>query len=350
MIDDYGYLNARVRGMSSHLLGADLYPALVESGGLEAFSNRLSEVPLYRQLFERERMAGAGLNVRGAEVTLLAAYVEDVGKVRKISGGAPRELIDLYLSRFDLHNVRTLVRGIVGKRISAEIVNSTIPLGSFTSAELEELSQADTVQELVSTLVTWGVPFGDILRKAVKGRDLEEEILAFEVALDGAYFPWAVESARSVKGGEDLVEALSAEVDLRNIITLLKLARQGAEADQSMPMIVGGGGLTDRQLAELAAATELKGALDIVARTRYSVALSSIEIASARQVAGVEREVERLLMRNFSKLFRKDPLGFCTILGYLWRRHAEYTDLRLVAHGLAFGLPMSSVRSQLVNS
>lgn len=350
MIDDYGYLNARVRGMSSYLLGVELYPSLVESGGLEAFANRLSEIPLYRKTIEKERTSAAALDVQAAESAIQAAYVENVSKVRAISGGAPGMLISLHLSRFDLHNVRTLVRGIAGRRISSEIVNGTIALGSFGQPEIEELAESDNVRELISTLVTWGVPFGEILRTAAKGRDLEEDIIGFEAAIDGAWYPWAVETAKSIKGGRDLVDVLTGEIDLRNIVNMLKLARHGIEFDQSISMIIAGGSLTDGQLTELARAEDLKSALDTVSRTRYGVALGGIESASAQQVTGVEGEVERLLMRNFGKLFRKDPLGFSTILGYLWRRHAEYVDLRLIAHGIAFGLPMSGVRSQLVNS
>jgi V/A-type H+-transporting ATPase subunit C len=350
VIDDYGYLNARVRGMSSHLLGVEVYPSLVESGGLEAFSNRLSEIPLYRRTIEKERASTAVLDVIAAEAAIQAAYVENVSKVRAISDGVPAGLIDLHLSRFDLHNVRTLIRGISGSQISSEIVSGTIPLGSFGQAEIDELVESESVRELISTLVTWGIPFGEILRITAKGRDLEENIAEFEAAIDGVWYPWAVESARSIKGGEDLVDVLAGEIDLRNIVNMLKLARQSVGFDLSAEMVIAGGNLADGQLAELAESSDLKSALDIVARTRYGVAISGIESASTRQVTGVEGEVERLLMRNFSKLFRKDPLGFSTILGYLWRRHAEYVDLRLIAHGIAFGLPMAGVRSQLVNS
>ena len=350
MIDDYGYLNARVRGMSSYLLGVDVYPSLVESGGLEAFSNRLSEVPLYRKLIEKERTSTSVLDVQATEAAIQAAYVENISKVRAISGGAPAMLIDLHLSRFDLHNVRTLVRGLVGGHISSEIVSATIPLGTFGQAEIDELARSGNVKDLISTLVTWGAPCGEILRAAAKGRDLEEDILGFEAAIDGSWYPWAVESAKSIKAGRDLVDVLTGEIDLRNIVNMLKLARQGVGFDQSVAMIIAGGRLTDGLLAELAGAADLKSALDIISRTRFAVAISGIESVSEQQVTGVEGEVERLLMRNFSKLFRKDPLGFSTILGYMWRRHAEYVDLRLIAHGIAFGLPMSGIRSQLVNS
>jgi len=350
VIEDYGYLNARVRGMSSRLLAADLYPALMEVEGLEAFADRLSESPLYRKHIERERAASGGLDIQSVETTLLATYAEDVGKVQHISAGSPRRLIDLHLTRYDLHNVRTLVRGLACGRASAEIVGGTIPLGSFRWAELEELARAETVQGLAATLVTWGLSFGEILRQSLKAHGLEEDMLAFDVALDGAYYPWAVEGAGSIPGGRDLADVLAAEVDLRNIVTLLKLARQGVGVDETLPLVVRGGALSERRLAELAAATGLRDALEVVARTPYAEALHDVEIVSAQQVTGTERGVEQLLVRNFGKLFRKDPLGFSTILGYLWRRHAEYTDLRLVAHGLAFGLSMASIRPQLIQA
>jgi V/A-type H+-transporting ATPase subunit C len=352
MIAEYGYLNARVRGMSTRLLAGETYPALVETAGLEAFVTRIGESPLYRRLMERERATVDSAEILEVEAALLAAFAEDVGKVRHISGGHPRALVDLFLSRFDLHNVRTLVRGLLRARPPEEVRTGLVPLGSFSPAELEELAASSSLKELAGRLNTWGLDTGRLIAGVLKEADRqpgEPDLLAIDRALDEAWYPWAVEAARAIPGGEDLADSLAAEVDLRNIVTLLKLARRGTVAETRQAWLVRGGTLGVRQLAGLAAAGDVKGALEAVARTRYGQALGS-ELAGSERITEVERAVERLLARGFSKLFRKDPLGFATILGYLWRRYAEFTDLRLIARGLAFRLPAADVRAQMVHS
>jgi len=350
VIADYGYLNARVRGMSTRLLADELFPALVEASDLEAFAARLGESALYRRHIERVRAEKAGeLDIQAVESALLAAYIEDTEKVRSISAGDPRELIDLYLSRYDVHNVRTLVRGLARLRSREEILRGTIPLGSFTRAELEELAASEDLETLTGTLMVWGLPFGDVLRQTLRDEPAGEGLLAFDVALDEAWFPWMVQRASEIPGGEDLAATLAAEVDLRNIVTLLKLARQGAEQEASMHYVIRAGRLGERLLADLAAATEVKSALDGIARTPYADAVKDVDPSSG-QITDAERAVERYLTGRFAKLFRKDPLGFATILGYLWRRYAEFTDLRLIARAQAYGLPAAEVRSQMVHS
>ncbi len=350
MIDDYGYLNARVRGMSTRLLADEFFPALVEASDLEAFAARLGESALYRRHIERVRAERAGeLDIQAVESALLAAYIEDTEKVGSISAGDPRALIDLYISRYDVHNVRTLVRGLARSRSREEILRGTIPLGSFTRAELEELAASGDLASLTGTLMVWGLPFGEVLRQTLREHPVDEGLLAFDVALDEAWFPWMVEQAAEIPGGEDLAATLAAEVDLRNIVTLLKLARQGAEKETSMGYVIRAGRLSDRQLADLAAAPDVKTALDVVARTPYSDAVKDVD-PSTGQITDAERAVERYLTGRFSRLFRKDPLGFATILGYLWHRYAEFTDLRLIARAQAYGLPPAEVRSQMVHS
>jgi vacuolar-type H+-ATPase subunit C/Vma6 len=75
-----------------------------------------------------------------------------------------------------------------------------------------------------------------------------------------------------------------------------------------------------------------------------------MDLSASARVTDIERAVEQALMSRFGKMFRKDPLGFATILGYLWRRYTEFTDLRLIARGQAFGLPAADVRSQMVHA
>ncbi len=350
MIDDYGYLNARVRGMSTRLLSGEMFPALMETRDLESFGARLSEAPNYRREVERERADAGGLDIHAVEGALLAAYAADVQKVQHISAGSPRALVDLFLSRYDLHNVRTLVRGLMRSRSAEEIRRATLPLGTFNDADLDELSASGDLQTLAATLLTWGMPFGEVLHDLLRRYSGEDDLLAFDRGLDGAWFPWAVGRAGEIDGGEDLADALAAEVDLRNIVTLLKLVRQGSQPSQSLEFMMEGGMLGDRLLASIAESQDFRAALDLIGRTRYGEALSGIDVASAANVSEVERQVERLMVRNFTRLFRKDPLGFSTMLGYLWRRHAEFTDLRLIARGQSFGLPAAEVRDQMVNA
>ena len=350
MIEDYGYLNARVRGMSTRLLAGEVYPALLDTGDLESFAARLSEAPNYRREIERERADAGGLDIHAVEAALLAAYAEDVRKVRQIGAGRPRALVDIFLSRYDLHNVRTLVRGVLRGRPADQIRRGTLPLGAFTKADLEELAAAGDLPALAATLVTWGMPFGEVLRGLLRQYSGEGDLLRFDSALDGAWYPWAIARATAIGGGEDLAATLAAEVDLRNIVSLLKLARQGAEAAHAREFIIEGGTLKRRLLAEIAEAQDLRAALDVVGRTRYGEALGGVDFGGTATVSAVERLVERLLVRNFSRLFRKDPLGFPTMLGYLWRRHAEFTDLRLIARGQGYGLPAAEVRAQMVHA
>ena len=349
MIDDYGYLNARVRGMSTRLLATEVYPALLDSSDLPSFAARLSEAPNYRRRIEQERADAGGLmNIHSVEAALLGAFADDVQKVRDISAGSPRALVDLYLSRYDLHNVRTLVRGVGRQRAPAEIVTGTVALGSFSSADLNELAASDDLRTLAATLTTWGFPLGVVLQQTIRRYPADEDLLVFDLALDSAYYPWAIEQTRGIRGGEDLAVTLSTEVDLRNIVSLLKLIRQGTEASRALEFVIGGGLLTERQLRVLAESADLNAAVDVVGRSRYGEAVGGLDLAAAANVSDVERAVERMLIRRFGRLFRKDPLGFPTMLGYLWRRYAEFGDLRLIARGQAYGLGADDVRTQMV--
>ena len=65
-------------------------------------------------------------------------------------------------------------------------------------------------------------------------------------------------------------------------------------------------------------------------------------------IAVFERALEDYLMRKALGLGTGDPLGVGVVVGYLWAKQNEITNLRIVVKGKSVGMPEARVRGELI--
>ena len=62
----------------------------------------------------------------------------------------------------------------------------------------------------------------------------------------------------------------------------------------------------------------------------------------------MERFLEAVLVQHGCRLFRTDMLSVAVPLGFLWRKHSEVVNLRILNRGRAYGIPVNAIREELV--
>ncbi|MGQ0572495.1 MAG: V-type ATPase subunit, partial [Armatimonadota bacterium] len=105
---DFPYINARVRAMRSRLLSAAQLEDLLATPTLAAFLQALASTPYGGDLQEAlVRYEG----LRAVDEALTRNFQHATQKILKFADGRPRELIEVVLLRWDLENLRAIVRG-----------------------------------------------------------------------------------------------------------------------------------------------------------------------------------------------------------------------------------------------
>ena len=74
--------------------------------------------------------------------------------------------------------------------------------------------------------------------------------------------------------------------------------------------------------------------------TKYSFLCgTNPEIVSAGKVSAIEKEIDRFLIRKGIGMFRGDPFSFTIVIGFLWSKMNEITNIRVIARAREAGLP-----------
>jgi len=338
---DFPYINARVKVMKSQLLPPSRLEELLHAGDLDAFIQALGETPYNVELQEAlSRFTG----LRAVDEALSQNFYHTTRRILSFADGDPRRLIEVVLLRYDLQNIRAIVRGRHTGKTEEEILATLYPGGLLSEAKLRELLQQPDLRAVADTLVTWMHPLGLALRQGVDAAQRSGSLLDIEVALDRAYVRYGLEVADGDGHSEvTLRRFLQNEVTATNVKTALKLRRvRELSREERERFFIPGGYILPRDRF-LALADPQSSAADIAA-----LRLWGAELGGQEGLLETERAIDRALQKTAAQMYFGDPLALDVVIGYLTRKAAEVSNLRVIAHAKQLGLAGDVARQEIV--
>lgn len=354
-MSEYDYGNARLRAMRSRLLSRRETEALADINQLPGLIAALLKTA-YRKTVEVATTRASGM----ACITeaLHHDLVENLGKTRKFYSGHALEQVAIMLRRYDVHNLKAILRGQSKGVSPGEITGTLLPLGELGSAVLDELLRAPGPRAVIDTLATLRLPIGQPLLD-LRAEHPGAEVSAMELALERWHFAEARERLRALGGDvRVLTAAFDLEADLINLLTALRFVHTPLER-QMLQIAMGTSTLRDLLvtpgrlpldlLAQIGARDTLPAAVDLLGSTPYASPLRAglVLYQQSNRLSDIEKQLRRYRLRRLSGLIVQDPLGIGVILGYFALKIAEIGNIRWVAQGISLGLPAESIKVEL---
>jgi len=344
---NYAYACARVKSRKTFLLGRDTYPRMLVMDLAEI--GRFIGEGQYRKEVDELSSSSAGV-----DLIENATYLNMARAFRDILGFTEGELHDLlgsYLARWDVWNMKTVMRG---KSFGAgwdDVAENLVPAGAFDMAFFSTLFNAAGTEEMLE-LIMRAQPGKDTgLGKLLHGGG-RPSLADIENTLDRQYY---IALMGSVRGGMQADRVfrryIATEIDIMNLKTLFKLKFDNISVEKVSELLIPGGReLPHAAMLRLAAAegfeafmNELagfglfEGIREAAGRVKDSGSLNEVLLALDRVLVGRSHQ--------FSQLF---PLSVLPVIDYLLRKKVEVDNLRAIARGKQSGLSEEEIKSLLV--
>lgn len=337
---DFSYINARIKVMKSQLLPPGRLEGLLETPDLEAITQMLSDTPYNAELQEAlSRFTG----LRAIDEALSQNFYHATSRILGFADGSPRREIEVILLRYDLQNIRAIVRGRHTGKSDEEILATLYPGGLLSEVKLRELLQQPDLRAIADTLVIWMHPLGRALRAGVDEAQRSGSLLDIEISLDRAYAQYGLRVAGEGGGGGALRRWLGTEITATNVKTALKLrrVRDLTREDRQKFFVLGGSLSLERFLALADPQTSIAEAA--------SVPLFGALLGGMEDLLAMERAIDRMLVQRAAQMYLNDPLGLDVVIGYLARKAAEVSNIRVIAHSRQLGIPADVARQEIVS-
>jgi len=349
-----GYVNARVRARSAALFSDDEYRKLVRMSPPE-IARYMEESEYDREINELgTRHSGVDLIEYALNLNLARHFNDLLG----FSDGQLHELIARYLRKFDAMNVKTVMRGIYSEASREAIESDLIRAGEFDDRMYDRLLEAATIEDVITALD--GTIFAEPLEAAFEEFEDEGVLVPLENAVDRTFYEKLLEETsngyyRKLVGGLATSESfklyrefLRAEIDFRNAINALRLARSGADIEPEAYFIEGGSLFDADELAGL-----IRNPESLVSRlqdSEYSKELTdSLDgLEEAESLIEFERSLEAVLLKYSRKLGNASPLSVGPVVAYILMKEREVENIRAIARGREAGLSETEIEQELV--
>ncbi len=352
---DFDYGNARLRAMKSRLISHKELDDLTEVGSVKSLIAALTKTA-YRKSVEAALARSSGLDCISS--ALKDDLVNTLGRIQRFYDGDAHEMVLIVLRTYDIHNLKTIMRGLSSRAKPAEILAALLPVGDLDINLLAELARLPDPRTAIDFLATINSPYAEPLIR-LRSHQPGADTTRMELALEQWRFWHAKTYLESEhRTGDVLSSALALDADIANLLTILRFAHAPAERrllrewlgeDDLRPLLLGPGSISLDSLIQAGMHDSLEGAIDVFSGTDYQESLraGALEYARSGRISDLERNLLRFRLFWMADKVRSDPLGIGVVLGYGALKVNEVSNLRWIAQGASLGLNPQAIRANL---
>ena len=340
----YPYTYVRTAVMKSLLFKKEDYHKMLKMG--------FSEIAKFLQDSHYTKEINAlATELSGADLLELALNRNLAESFKKLIRISPYELgllIKEYAKRKDIEDIKTILRGKFTNTDEKLILNSITAAGTLSYDFLVSLLKKESIEEILKSnkMVDFAL-FANGLN------DLKEKnsLVSIENAFDKYYYNNLMQFSKILpKEGALFRNFLQKEVEMLNILTLLRLKKAKLGKEAVRDFIISGSRLSNSKIMSMAEVDDVDELSRILEKTDYKnvIAKGIDEYKKTGSLIMLEAEFYKHLLRQSILMLHQHPLSIDVILGYMFAKDIEVRNLKIIVKGKQLGLSEQFIESQLV--
>ncbi len=338
----YAYPNAKVRAMKGRLLRTDTYHSLLSAKTLEDVFHVLQTTRYGEGLSES---SSTEISVPVLTNVIYKSLFNDYEKtIRSVSKDIQAFFI-LLLQKYEVTNLKTILRGVCSGIDPEDVTQLLLPTDHHTLFSKETLLQFRDVHDIITHLQETFFEYP--LNLAVRRFDEEQEFFPLEMAIDLHYYHTLWDAMKKLPEDEYRIgrQILGMYVDILNIAWIIRFKQQYQFSSEQILnyTIQHGHFLTLRDRRCLSEAGNPNQFMDYLKTTAYRKAFSGDESLHVLHII-----LSRYLLTLLGKFFSGNPFHIGVILGYLFLKEFEISDIITIAEAKKYGLSFEESQSYVI--
>ena len=349
----YASALGRLKAHLPSYLPKETYGRLLQAKDLNEVAKLLEATPYGPELVKAAAtQTGAPL----LEIAINRTFVARNRQAYESASFAGKPIVGAYLRRWDIENITLILSAKAqGRSINeaeSQLVSSRdIPAGLFagtmTLDDFRVLLQQPSLEAMVSQLVRFG--YGSTLLPLLEEYGRSHDIFPLVQALDKEYYLKLLESLKFFQGDEWIVRRMvEEEIDLRNVLLLLKGKDAGLPVEPVLERWIDGGTVARSAVADWYNARDVPELVKAL-ETRFPVLAEGLPAYTAgRSLTRFEAALQRDRATRELRQARSFPLSLAILFTYMRLAELERGDLRRIIYGKLYGLRPDQVEPLLV--
>ncbi|MDD1692664.1 MAG: V-type ATP synthase subunit C [Methanoregula sp.] len=340
----YIYVCTRMRVRKAKLIPREEYMRMLNMSLPEI--TRVIQETQYRQEIDELSSVFSGIDL--IEVALSWNLAKEYQKILEITPGNLKQFTQAYLRRWDIQNILTILRGRTQGEKAGKIKEILVPAGSLDRTDLDRLLAEESPERIIEALK--GNRIYPLLMREYPAAKESGSFSRMENELYKQFFSEIIAEAKSgIKGGNQFLDFIRFDIDIRNIKTLFRLRRDTFEED-AREMYISGGVLSSTDFADLNALQDQGEFIEsLKGKIRNNLLIELLdELKTEKKIHDVETRLTRVQLEQMERISKRNPFSIHPILVYLEKKKYEVFNLRALARGKESRLPSERIAEYLV--
>lgn len=336
----HAYLNTRVSLYSGRLWQLEDFNTLIKTPVAE-MADALAEhgLPQLAAGFD-------DLDNRSLEQRIISEVLDETKILIRPLSGAERNFLIYWTERFEVSNVKTLLRGKMTGDRPAVLLNRMTPMGAFGRLDVQELAHAEDVSELLRRLEAG--PYAGIVRHARRAFEESHDPFILDAALDRGYYEGLVHRAQPLENaaGAAFRRLMGPLIDRINLVWLLRYRFNYnlPPAQVYFLLVASRYSLSSSRLRELAALGSQAAIIDALPEPLRS------QLRELDSIPGVFASMERSAAETSEKVLHSGAPAIARAFAYLLLRERDLRSVRAVLRGRHLNLPTADIQVAMYQS
>jgi len=348
-VEDYEYVNARVKGMKSHLLPRQRLEAIASQKQIGMVLSELDNTaygPQVQETVARYKQPDFACVDEVLRKNLRATF-DKLSRIAAEASGEPTVILRVLLAKWTLNSVKAVLRAKHAEAPAEEVLETVAPTRELDEADLRELARQKDVRSVAGLLHVLQNRYAKPLLEKMEEYEKTRDLAVLENGLDEFYYKDCLAELRGAcKSVEMMRDLVRTEIDAVNMKMVIATVLGEVPGKEAARFFVAGGKEFDRQ--RLAGLAESKDLDELVSRLgRSAFAKMVARQGQKRRLSAFEREFEKYLVGKGISLSRQDPLAAGVLIGFVYSKQREVVNLRIIAKGIATGIPAEKIKAEL---
>jgi len=249
------------------------------------------------------------------------------------------------LKKWDVINLRAVMRGIHGDLKKDEIADSFIEGGELSVAFVKTLIDAESMDDFVALLAK--TPYQSLIDGLSKYNDTKN-LFFLEALLDRIFWEDIWLKVLKIKGIKEFREFIVVCVETHNLKIILRAKNDGLLLEDINPFLIPD---CTALIALLSAFDEedLSDFIPLLEDTIYFEPLLSAQqgYEQTGSIVVFEQALDNLVLKKAEDIRKKKPFGLGPLVGFLVSKDAEVRNLLTIVRSTEVDLDRSEIREAL---
>ncbi|MHA1480464.1 MAG: V-type ATPase subunit [Candidatus Thorarchaeota archaeon] len=345
--NQYGFVNARIRGMMSRFVTLDVYENLLQSASYDEYLKMLANT-YYGPIISRAHPTGSPAPDDLALI-LSGDFATVSHNLTRSLSGEVSTFTKAYMNMFLAESVKSMIRGIHVGLDKDEILRFSVPTSPDEAEEFEKLAELGSVQSFIENLPYWNLKLALLTR--LPAYEEYDTTAPLEVAIESWYLRTILRALNSFSYEEQkrVLDIIEARVDLRNVLTMLRALALQLEPHSIEMSLVSFTSRSRTLLDRISSKTSWREVLSQLETTRYKDLGGRLarSYEESQSLVTVELAIEDYIAQRVRQLLSAFPFHLGTVVGFFNLKYYEVRNLRSIAVGIERGESAENIRRMI---